>query len=74
MSGFNVDEWAVEMAYAIEREDAETLAALMGRNDRNGCFSYAEVCNEFGETTKEEWSTDTIECAKEILADLPNHI
>jgi hypothetical protein len=74
MSGFNVDEWAAAMADAIKRKDAETLATLMGKNDRNGCFSYADVCSEFGEITIEKWAAGTIECAKTVLADLPNHI
>jgi hypothetical protein len=61
------------MRAAIAAKDAETLARLMYANDRNGCFSYVDVCNEFGEMTVAEWVETTIECAQAILDDLPNH-
>lgn len=70
---FNVERWGRDMREAISARDAETLARLMSDNDRNGCFSYEDVCNEFGETDREEWAAGTIECAKSILEDLPNH-
>ena len=70
---FNVDRWADDMRAAVAARDAETLARLMYANDRNGCFSYIDVCNEFGETTIAEWIDATIECAQSMLDDLPNH-
>jgi len=70
---FNVEKWADDMRAAIAAKDAETLARLMYANDRNGCFSYVDVCNEFGEMTVAEWVETTIECAQAILDDLPNH-
>jgi hypothetical protein len=70
---FNVDSWAADMRAAIAARDAESLARLMYENDRNGCFSYVDVCNEFGETSREEWIDSTIECAQSMLDDLPNH-
>ena len=70
---FNVDRWAEDMRAAIAAKDADTLARLMYANDRNGCFSYADVCNEFGEMTIAEWAETTIGCAQSMLDDLPNH-
>jgi hypothetical protein len=69
----NVKKWEDEMRAAITARDADTLARLMSENDRNGCFTYADVCLEFGETTRDEWIDGTIECAEEMLAELPNH-
>ena len=70
---FNVREWAAEMRAAIVAKNAGALARLMSENDRNGCFAYEDACNEFGETTREEWAESTIDCAEMMLDDLPNH-
>lgn len=71
---FDVDSWAADMRAAIAERNAERLARLMYENDRNGCFSYADVCSEFGELTYEEWVDTTVECAQSVIDDLPNHI
>lgn len=70
---FNVESWARDMRAAIAANDAERAAQLMYENDRNGCFSYESVCHEFGEMTREEWAETTIECAKSVMDDHPNH-
>lgn len=71
---FNVESWERDMRAAITAKDADRLAELMEWNDRNGCFSYADVCAEFGEMTREDWIESTIKCAVSILDDLPNHM
>lgn len=70
---FNVESWEKDMRAAIAQRDAETLSRLMYENDRNGCFSYEDVRNEFGEMGRGEWIDSTIECAQSMLDDLPNH-
>jgi len=70
---FNVESWEKDMRAAIAQRDVETLSRLMYENDRNGCFSYEDVCNEFGEMGRSEWIDSTIECAQSMLDDLPNH-
>lgn len=70
---FNVESWERDMRAAVVERDAERLASLMYENDRNGCFSYTDVCNEFGEMSREKWIDTTIDCAESMLADLPNH-
>lgn len=70
---FDIEAWSKSLREAISTGDAEKAAKLMGENDRNGCFSYEDVCCEFGEMTYEEWQEQTIECAKTVLEDLPNH-
>lgn len=71
---FNVAIWAEDMRNGIDSRDAERLADLMSRNDRNGCFSYVDFCNECGETSYGEWVKGTIECAIRVMEDHPNHI
>jgi len=70
---FNVDSWAADMRAAIAARDAESLARLMYENDRNGCFSYVDVCNEFGEMTYEKWYESTIEYAVKTMSDHHEH-
>lgn len=70
---FNVESWERDMRAAIVARNAERLAELMYENDRNGCFSYADVCSEFGGMSRCEWIDTTIDCAESMLADLPNH-
>jgi hypothetical protein len=64
---FNVETWDANMRAAIERRDGDRLADLMYQNDRNGCFSYDDVCREFGEMTREQWLAGTIDCAVGML-------
>lgn len=71
---FNVERWADDMRAAIAAKDAETLARLMYANDRNGCFSYVDVCNEFGEMTYDEWFESTIEYAIKTMNEHHEHI
>ena len=66
---FDEKIWAAGMRAAIDRRDGDTLATLMYQNDRNGCFSYEQVCFEFGDTTREEWLAGLIECATNMLSD-----
>lgn len=70
---FDVEKWAKSLREAIVLNDAVNAASLMAENDRNGCFSYEDVCREFGEMTLEEWEEQIIECAREVLEDLPKH-
>lgn len=70
---FNVVSWEKDMRAAIVARDAERLAELMSENDRNGCFSFVDVCNEFGEMSRQKWIDGTVDCAESMLADLPNH-
>jgi hypothetical protein len=68
----HIDEWANGVRAAIAARDGDTLANLMQWNDRNGCFTYADSCIEFGETTREEWLASLIRCADDMLANLDN--
>ncbi len=70
---FNVVSWVADMRAAVAVKDAEWLAKLMYENDKNGVFSYANVCNEFGEMSREKWEESTIKCAESVLDDMPNH-
>lgn len=70
---FNVERWELEMRRAVAAKDAETLSRLMYETDHNGCFSYVDVCNEFGKMSREEWAEATIECAQNMLDELPQH-
>ena len=71
---FNVKQWAGDMQSAIDAKDAETLAVLLAENDHNGVYSYDDYCNEFGETTRDEWVEGTIDCAERTLEDLEEHL
>jgi hypothetical protein len=68
----DIDRWRADMRAAMAGRDGDTLAALMQWNDRNGCFTYEDSCNEFGETTREEWLDSLIRCADDMLANLNN--
>jgi len=65
-----IDEWADDVRAATAARDGDTLAALLQWNDKNGCFTYADSCIEFGETTREAWLESLIRCAEDILANL----
>ena len=69
-----VKQWAIGMQSAIDARDAETLAVLLADNDPNGIYCYDDYCNEFGETTRDEWSDETIDCAERTLEDLEEHL
>jgi hypothetical protein len=71
---FNVDSWAAEMRFGIDSRDADTLARLMYENDRNGCFSYEDVCAEFGDMARDAWIDGTVECARKMLSGLIDHV
>jgi hypothetical protein len=64
---FNVEVWSRNMRAAIAARDGDRLAQLMYQNDGNGCFSYADSCHEFGDTTREEWLESLLECAADML-------
>jgi hypothetical protein len=67
---FNVVLWEKRMRQAIADRDGDRLASLMYENDGNGCFSYAQVCFEFGDMSREEWLDGSIECAESMLAEV----
>lgn len=67
-----IQRWADDMRAAIAAREGDTLATLMQWNDKNGCFTYADSCVEFGETTREVWLDSLIRCADDMLANLDN--
>jgi hypothetical protein len=67
---FNVTLWEKRMRQAIADRNGDYLAQLMYENDRNGCFSYDQVCFEFGEMSREEWLDGNIECAESMLSEI----
>ncbi len=68
----DIEHWASDMRTAIAARDGDTLANLMQWNDRNGCFTYADSCIEFGGTTREAWLESLVRCADDMLANLDN--
>lgn len=64
---FNAIQWGLAMRDAIDAKDAEKLALLMSEDDPNGVYNYSDYCNEFGETTIQEWEESTIDCAERTM-------
>jgi hypothetical protein len=66
----DIENWANGVRAATAARDGDTLAGLLQWNDKNGCFTYADSCIEFGETTRDAWLESLIRCADDILANL----
>jgi len=62
------------MRDAIDAKDAETLASLMYQNDPNGVYYYSDYCNEFGETTIQEWVESTIDCGSQTMEEFSDNL
>ena len=71
---FNAIQWGLAMRDAIDAKDTETLASLMARNDPNGVYNYSDYCNEFGETTIQQWEESTIDCAEQTMEEFSDNL